>query len=458
VGEIVTVAGWSRTVRKHGAKFCFVALSDGSTSSTIQVLVHNTMPEHEKVMKCGVGCSFKFTGVVEASPATGQAVELSVQDPSSHRVVIFGVTDQASYPLAKKQHSKEFLREIAHLRSRTFLVGCISRMRSQMSMAVHRFFQDKGFQYVHTPIITASDCEGAGEMFQVSTILTEKHKDVPVLPDGKIDYKKDFFGKPAFLTVSGQLNVETYCCGLSDVYTFGPTFRAENSHTSRHLAEFWMIEPEIAFADLHDCMELTEAFIKYLVDWGLQNCRQDLLWFDKNIENGLIDRLEAILKEPFHTMTYTEAINELEKHSDEFEINKIEWGMDLASEHERYLTEKLFKKPVIVYNYPRTLKAFYMRANDDDKTVSAMDCLLPKIGEIVGGSQREERLDVLDKMIKEKGLETEPYWWYRELRSFGTVPHSGFGLGFERLIMMMTGVENIRDVIPFPRYPHHADF
>jgi asparaginyl-tRNA synthetase len=335
-------------------------------------------------------------------------------------------------------------------------------VRSALAHATHEFFRSRGFLYVHTPLITAADCEGAGEMFQVTTMLQDEKVATAGLPkgkDGKIDYSEDFFGKPAFLTVSGQLSVENYCCALSSVYTFGPTFRAENSHTSRHLAEFWMIEPELAFADIYDDMDCAEDYLKYCVQFVMDNHKDDLVFFDERVEKGLIKRLENLLAEPFGRLTYTEAIDILIKESPKAKFQvPVEWGMDLGSEHERYLAEKVYKKPIIVYNYPADIKAFYMRMNEDGKTVAAMDCLVPGIGEVIGGSQREERLDVLDKMIEGKGLEVKDYWWYRDLRKYGSVPHAGFGLGFERLIMLTTGVENIRDTIPFPRYPGHAEF
>lgn len=472
IGKIVTVCGWSRTIRKQGGgKFCFVALSDGSSNSTLQIIVESTIPNYEQLLKCGAGCSFKFEGQIVESPAAGQVIEMKLSDPEKHKVEIYGFCDAAQYPLAKKKHGAEFLREIAHLRPRTYMIGAVARMRSAMAMATHRFFQDRGFLYVHTPLITGADCEGAGEMFQVTTIMGDNLEDVPVVKDDKkanhksvdkanhqsIDYKKDFFGKKAFLTVSGQLALENYACSLCDVYTFGPTFRAENSHTSRHLAEFWMIEPEMAFCDINGLMASAEAYIKYCVEWALLNCEKDLQWFNANVEPGLIERLKEILAGPFARVSYTEAVSILEKCGKEFQ-QKPEWGFDMGAEHERYLTEQHFKKPTVVYNYPADLKAFYMRANEDGKTVAAMDVLLPKIGEVIGGSQREERLDQLNAMIKKKGLPEAPYWWYLELRKYGTVPHSGFGLGFERLIMLVTGVENIRDVIPFPRFPQHAEF
>lgn len=459
VGEILTVCGWSQTVRKHKIG-CFICLSDGSTSEALQVVVSPDMPGYDALQLCGVGCSFRITGEIIQSISKNHIIEMSCRNAEIHKVTVIGMADPAKYPLAKKMHTKEYLREIGHLRPRTKLIGAVCRVRSNMAMATHRFFQDRGFLYIHTPIITASDCEGAGEMFQVTTILPDQNSSVanqlPLTKDQKVDYTKDFFSKPAFLTVSGQLAVENYCCALSDVYTFGPTFRAENSKTSRHLAEFWMIEPELAFADLVDDMNCGEAYLKYCVEWAIVNCRKDLEYLE-NEEPGLIERLENIVKEPFERITYTDAIDLLKPHSDKFEL-KVEWGIDLATEHERYLTEEIYRRPVIVYNYPKALKAFYMRVNDDGKTVAAMDILLPKIGEIIGGSQREERLEYLDKQIEEKNLDKSVYWWYRELRQYGSVPHCGFGLGFERLIMLVTGVDNIRDVIPYPRYPGHAEF
>jgi len=361
--------------------------------------------------------------------------------------------------LAKKEHSMEFLREMAHLRPRTGVIGAIARVRSALAYATHEFFNSNGFLYVHTPLITAADCEGAGEMFQVTTIMEDIEKNgLPKGKDGKTDYATDFFGKPAFLTVSGQLSVENYCCALSSVYTFGPTFRAENSHTSRHLAEFWMIEPEIAFADIWDDMQCAEDYMKYCVQYCMDNHRSDLEFFNER-SPGLIERLQNILAEPFGRVSYTEAIEILKKESPKANFTEpVEWGMDLASEHERWLVEKVTKKPTAVYNYPNAIKAFYMRLNEDNKTCAAMDVLCPGIGEVIGGSQREERLDVLDRRLKEMDLDPKDYWWYRDLRKYGSVPHAGFGLGFERLNMLVTGVENIRDLIPYPRYPGHADF
>merc|ERR1712190_278397 len=341
------------------------------------------------------------------------------------------------------------------------VMGAMARVRAALAQATHQFFRERDFVYVHTPLITAADCEGAGEMFQVTTLLSEANegKDLPRTADKKIDYSKDFFGKPAFMTVSGQLSVENYCCALSNVYTFGPTFRAGNSHTARHLAEFWMIEPELAFADIFDDMACAEDYLKYCVRYAMEHNRADLDFFDKNEEPGLIQRLEALLAEPFGRLTYTDAIDVLLKESEKVQFQvPVEWGMDLGSEHERHLAEKVYKKPVIIYNYPKDIKAFYMRLNDDNKTVAAMDVLVPGIGEVIGGSQREDRLEVLDRRLTEMNLDPKDYWWYRDLRKFGSVPHAGFGLGFERLLMLVSGLDNIRDVIPFPRYPGHAEF
>eukprot|EP01069_Polyplicarium_translucidae_P007946 Polyplicarium_translucidae@DN3170_c0_g1_i3.p2 len=458
VGKVVTVSGWVKTLRKQGGgAFCFVAVNDGSSCKSIQVLVDRAITNYDELTKLGTGGCVSFCGEVVESPAKGQSVELSLKDPAAHTVDILGTSDNTSYPLAKKQHSREYLREIAHLRARSFLVGAVARVRSHMAAACHRFYQDRGFLYVHTPLITASDCEGAGEMFQVTTLMKPDVKDISAGKDGKVAYKDDFFGRPAFLTVSGQLNLETFTCGLSDGYTFGPAFRAENSHTSRHLAEFWMVEPEISFADKWDNMALAEACLKYLVQWALTNCASDLEWFEGNCEAGLVERLQDIVKQRFARISYTKAVEILKAADIKFQVPP-EWGEDLGSEHERYLTDVEFKRPVVVYDYPKEFKSFYMRLNDDGKTVAAMDVLLPKVGEVIGGSQREERLDMLERMIDEKKLEQKDYWWYKDLRRYGTVPHAGFGLGFERLVMMVTGVENIRDVIPFPRSPGHAEF
>ena len=472
IGQVVTVCGWVKTDRRQGSKgqglITFVELSDGSMLQGIQVVMLEGCAGFDSVnASMGTGASLKVTGEIVKSPAVKQVVELVVKpDCDSHSVVLLGAVNSADYPLAKKQHSREFLREIAHLRPRSNLIGAVARVRSSLAACVHDFFQTRGFLYVHTPIITAADCEGAGEMFQVSTLLSKAEKEGKNMQidgkSGKFDYTDDFFSKPAFLTVSGQLSVENYSCALSDVYTFGPTFRAENSHTTRHLSEFWMIEPEIAFANLADDMDCIEDFLKFAVEWALERNRDDLKFFDERVEKGLIARLEAVLAGPFARITYTEAIEilttDMAAKKVSFENKNVHWGMDMDSEHERYLTEKVFNKPTIVYNYPKDIKAFYMRLNEDGKTVAACDCLAPGIGEVVGGSQREERLEQLDKRITECGLNVEDYGFYRDLRKFGSVPHAGFGVGFERLIMYITGVENIRDVIPFPRFPGHAEF
>lgn len=449
IDQTKTVKGWIRTVRNQKA-FTFIEINDGSTLSNLQAVLTDSLPHYsELVPQLATGASVAVTGKIVASPGKNQKVEMHAES-----LEIVGCCDPATFPLQKKRHSFEFLRSIAHLRPRTNTQGAVARVRNKLAYATHQFFQQNGFLYVHTPIITAADCEGAGELFQVSTLNQDK---LPRTADGKVDFSQDFFGKAAFLTVSGQLNGEIYATALSDVYTFGPTFRAENSNTSRHLAEFWMIEPEMAFADLKDNMECAEAYLKFTLQTVLNECPEEIEFFDQFVENGLTKRLEHVLHTPFERVTYTEAIRLLEKAPKAFEF-PVKWGCDLQSEHERYLAEELFKKPVIVTNYPKEIKAFYMRVDEDGKTVSAMDILVPKIGEIIGGSQREERLEVLEKKIKEAGLPLDAYWWYLELRKYGTVPHAGFGLGFERLVLFVTGLENIRDVIPFPRYPGHADF
>jgi len=469
VGSIVSLCGWVRTKREaQKGAMLFVQLNDGSCVGSLQVVVCKGVTGFDQLNtgECGTGASIQCIGEVVESPGSGQAVEVLVKgDDPKHSVQRFGTVDAKEYPLAKKHHSLEYLRSIAHLRPRSNLMGAVSRTRSTLAHASHEFFRQNDFQYVHTPLITASDCEGAGEMFQVTTLLADMEKDkktqLPLNKQKQIDYANDFFGKKAFLTVSGQLSVENYCCALSNVYTFGPTFRAENSHTTRHLAEFWMIEPEIAFATLEDNMQCAEDYIKFCVKFALEHRREDLEFFNKQIEQGLIDRLHNVIAEPFARMTYTEAVEVLQKEVAAGKVKfaaPVEWGEDLGSEMEKYLCEKINKKPTIVYNYPKTMKAFYMRLNDDDKTVGAMDILFPAIGEVVGGSAREERLDVLDRRLVEMDLDPKDYWWYRDLRRYGTVPHVGFGLGFERLIMLVTGVENIRDTIPYPRYPGHAEF
>ena len=449
LNQTVTIKGWLRTVRDQKA-FAFLEVNDGSCFSSLQVVAESGLPGYAAFLAAAsTGASVAIMGSVVPSPGKNQRYELHAQS-----LELVGRSDPESYPLQKKRHSFEFLRTIAHLRARTNTFGAVSRVRNALAFATHLFFQSKGFLWVNTPIITASDCEGAGAMFRVTTLPDRKP---PTLPDGSLDYGKDFFGKMSYLTVSGQLNGEAYACALSDIYTFGPTFRAENSHTSRHVAEFWMIEPEMAFADLKDDMDLAESYVKYVLEHVLHHCVEDLQFFDQFIEKGLIARLQHVHTTPFERLTYTEAVRLLEKSGHSFEYG-VEWGLDLQSEHERYLTEQVFQKPVILTDYPAQIKAFYMRANDDGKTVAAMDVLVPKIGEIIGGSQREERLDVLGEKIEKQGLPKEAYWWYLQLREYGTVPHAGFGAGFERLVQFVTGMENIRDVSPFPRVPGNADF
>ncbi len=449
VGQEVTIKGWVRTVRNQKT-FTFIEVNDGSTLSNFQVVANADLPGYDKIMPLlSTGVSVAIKGKVVESPGQNQSLEMHAQE-----VTVVGACDPEVYPLQKKRHSFEFLRTIAHLRPRTNTIGAVSRVRSAAAFATHRYFQEKGFLYLNTPIITGADCEGAGEMFRVTTLDLEKP---PRLPEGKVDYSKDFFGKPSFLTVSGQLNGEIYAQALSDIYTFGPTFRAENSNTSRHLAEFWMIEPEMAFADLTDNMDCAEGYLKYVLRYVLEHCQEDLQFFDKFVSEGLIERLQKVADTPFERATYTYAVRILEKSGKTFEF-PVKWGVDLQSEHERYLAEEYFNKPVIITDYPQNIKAFYMRANEDDKTVAAMDILVPKIGEIVGGSQREERYDRLVEKIKANNLSVEDYWWYLELRKYGSVPHAGFGVGFERLIQFITGMENIRDVIPFPRFSGKADF
>ena len=452
-GTPVTVKGWVRTRRdsKADGGLSFVQVNDGTCFDAIQVVARGTLPNYaDEVLHLTTGCAVEVDGVLVASQGKGQAVEI---DASEFRVVGW-VEDPDTYPVPQKRHTMEYLREVAHLRVRTNTFGAVARVRHAVSAAIHRFFDERDFYWVHTPIITGSDAEGAGEMFRVSTLDL---LNLPTTPEGQIDFAQDFFGKPSNLTVSGQLNVETYCEALTRVYTFGPTFRAENSNTSRHLAEFWMVEPEIAFADIHDDADLAEAMIKYLLDDLLTRRADDMAFFDLRIEKGLIDRLRHVVDTPFKRITYTDAVDVLRKAKKSFEF-PVSWGADLQSEHERYLTEEHFKQPLVVTDYPRDIKAFYMRANDDGKTVAAMDVLAPGIGEIIGGSQREERLDRLDARIEEMGLNVDDYWWYRDLRRYGTVPHAGFGLGLERFIQFCTGMKNIRDVIPFPRAPKQADF
>ena len=447
--DTVAVKGWVRTVREL-KDFAFMEVNDGSSLANLQVVLDADLPEGADILKqLSTGASVEVSGTLVESPAKGQRIELKAQT-----VTVVGESDAQTYPLQKKRHSFEFLRSLGHLRSRTNTLGAVFRVRNAASTAIHQFFQERGFMWVHTPILTASDCEGAGEMLAVTSLDL---KNVPLTDTKEIDYSQDFFGKPAYLTVSGQLEAEVMAMAFSNVYTFGPTFRAENSNTSRHLAEFWMIEPEMAFCDLQGDMDLAEAFLKYIFKFVLENCPEDIEFFNKRIDKSVLERAENIINSEFARISYTEAIAHLEKAKRKFEY-PVEWGVDLQSEHERYLAEELFKKPVIVTDYPIEIKAFYMRLNDDDKTVAAMDVLAPGVGEIIGGAQREERLDVLEKRIAAQGLEMEDYWWYRDLRRYGTVPHAGFGLGFERLVQFMTGMGNIRDVIPFPRAPQSIEF
>jgi asparaginyl-tRNA synthetase len=450
-GSTVTLKGWVRTRRDSKAGISFIHLHDGSGFAPIQVVAGQDLPNYEsEVRHLTSGCSVVAEGEVVQSLGKGQSVEVR----ASSVTVAGWVDDPETYPIQPKQHSFEFLRQVAHLRPRTNTFGAIARVRHTLAMAVHRFFGERGFYWIHTPIVTTSDAEGAGEMFRVSKLDL---LNIPRTPEGEVDFAQDFFGRQAGLTVSGQLNVEAYCLALTNVYTFGPTFRAENSNTSRHLAEFWMIEPEIAFADLHADADLAEAFLKYIFRALLNERPDDMAFFAERIDKEAVSRLEAFVESSFERMEYTEAIRLLESAKRKFEF-PVRWGIDLQSEHERYLTEEVVGRPVVVMNYPKDIKAFYMRLNDDERTVAAMDVLAPGIGEIIGGSQREERLDVLDRRIHEMGLETESYWWYRDLRRYGTVPHAGFGLGFERTVQYATGMGNIRDVIPFPRTPGSAEF
>ena len=447
----VTVRGWVRTRRDSKAGISFVHVSDGSCFHPVQVVVPASLSNYaDEVLRLTAGCAVEATGTVVPSPAKGQPFEMQANAIN----VVGWVEDPDSYPIQPKPHTLEFLREVAHLRPRTNVIGAVTRVRHCIAQAIHGYFHDHGFFWVNTPIITASDAEGAGELFRVSTLDL---MNLPRTPGGKVDYTQDFFGREAFLTVSGQLNVETYCMAMSRVYTFGPTFRAENSNTSRHLAEFWMIEPEIAFADLSDNASLAEALLKHIYRTLLEERGDDMAFFEERIEKGLIAKLQGIVESEFVRMDYTEAIAVLEKAKQKFEF-PVKWGVDLQSEHERYVSETYAGKPVILMNYPKQIKAFYMRLNDDGKTVAAMDVLVPGIGEIVGGSQREERLAVLDARLAEVGLDREHYGWYRDLRRYGTVPHAGFGLGFERTVAYATGLSNVRDVIPFPRTPGSARY
>lgn len=448
-GTSITLKGWIKTLRDQ-KKFAFIEITDGSTIKGIQVIAEASLPNYAELMEdLSTGAAVIIEGQLKESPAKGQNVEVLATS-----IELVGTCDPETYPLQKKRHSFEFLRTLAHLRPRTNTLGAITRARNALCMASHEFFQKEGFLYIQTPIITAADCEGAGQMFRITTMELNK---APTNSENEIDFTQDFFGKPTFLTVSGQLNAEAYACALKNVYTFGPTFRAENSNTSRHLAEFWMLEPEMAFADLNLNMDVAEAYLKYVLKYLLDNCVEEMPFFDQFISKGLIARLEHIISTPFERITYTQAIDILLKSPKVFEY-EVKWGHDLQSEHERYLSEEYFKKPIIVTDYPRDIKAFYMRDNDDGKTVAAMDILFPQIGEIIGGSQREERLDILEKKFRDFHLPEEPYQWYIDLRRYGSVPHSGFGLGFERLVQFATGMENMRDVIAFPRTPQHADF
>jgi asparaginyl-tRNA synthetase len=448
-GSEVIVMGWVRTVRNQKT-FSFIEINDGSTLSNFQIVADVDMSSYESIIEAlSTGVSIAAKGTIVPSEGKNQQFEMRAKE-----IKIIGTCNPEVYPLQKKRHSFEFLRSIAHLRPRTNTIGAVTRVRSALAFATHKFFQGKNFLYLQTPLITGSDCEGAGKMFQVTTLDKEnppRHK------DGSIDWSQDFFGRQAFLTVSGQLNAEIYACGLSDVYTFGPTFRAENSNTSRHLAEFWMIEPEMAFADITDNMDCAEEYIKYVIKDLLETCPEDMAFFDKHVSEGLLKRLQQVVEVPFERASYTYAVRILEKAGKNFEY-PVKWGSDLQSEHERYLAEEYFCKPVIVTDYPKEIKSFYMRENSDGKTVAAMDILVPSVGEIVGGSQREERYDLLVDKMKQLNLNVADYWWYLELRKYGSVPHSGYGLGFERLIQFATGMENIRDVIPFPRYPGKIDF
>jgi asparaginyl-tRNA synthetase len=451
VSEAVTVHGWIRTRRDSKAGISFLAVHDGSCFDAIQAIAPSDLDNYQsEILKLTTGASVKVTGILVESPGKGQSFEIQAT-----KVEILGLVDDPdTYPMAAKRHSIEFLREQAHLRARTNIGGAVARVRNTLAQAVHRFLHSKGYFWISTPLITGSDCEGAGEMFRVSTLDMEN---LPRTDKGDVDYGKDFFGKETFLTVSGQLNVETYACALSKVYTFGPTFRAENSNTTRHLAEFWMIEPEIAFADLSDAADLAEEMLKYVFQAVLDERSDDMAFFEQRVDKTVIDRMNSVIKNDFVRLDYTDAITILENCDKTFE-NKVAWGVDLNSEHERYLAEEHFNGPVVLQNYPKDIKSFYMRLNDDGKTVAAMDILAPGIGEIIGGSQREERLDVLDARLAEMNLNQEDYSWYRDLRRYGTVPHSGFGLGFERLVAYATGMQNVRDVIPFPRTPNNAAF
>jgi asparaginyl-tRNA synthetase len=449
VGKEIQLQGWTRTRRDSKGGFSFIELNDGSCLGNVQVLADLSLANYEsEIKKLTVGASIIVTGEVRPSPAQGQPTEVK-----AGRITVLGQADPKTYALQKKHHSFEFLRTIAHLRPRTNTFGAVARVRNCICRSIHDFFQEQAFLYIHPPIITASDCEGAGQMFKVTTLDLAN----PPKQDARIDYHLDFFERPAFLTVSGQLEAEVFACSLGKVYTFGPTFRAENSNTSRHLAEFWMVEPEMAFFDLEDNMTIAEAFLKRIFKDVLARCPEDMAFFRDRIDPTAVSTLECILGSDFLRLPYTEAVDILQKSGKSFDY-PVAWGNDLQAEHERYLTEEHFKKPVILFDYPRTLKPFYMRVNDDGKTVRAMDVLVPRVGEIIGGSQREERLDILEQRMREQKLDPESYWWYLDLRRYGTVPHSGFGLGLERTVQFVTCMTNIRDVIPFPRTPGNAEF
>ncbi|MDH6097468.1 asparagine--tRNA ligase [Anabaenopsis sp. FSS-46] len=447
--DSLVVQGWVRTKRELKG-FAFIEVNDGSSLANLQVVINQDLPDYEAIIKkLNTGASVEVSGLLVASQGKGQRIELTAA-----AVKVYGEADPETYPLQKKRHSFEFLRTIGHLRSRTNSFGAVFRVRNACSTAIHQFFQERGFLWVHTPVITANDCEGAGELFSVTSFDL---KNIPRTETQTVDYTQDFFSKPTYLTVSGQLEAEVMAMAFTNVYTFGPTFRAENSNTSRHLAEFWMVEPEMAFCDLDGNMDLAEAFLKQVFGYVLEKCPEDMEFFNQRIDNTVLATADNIINNQFERLTYTEAVKLLEKANVQFEY-PVSWGLDLQSEHERYLAEQLFKKPVIVTDYPAQIKAFYMRLNEDEKTVRAMDILAPKIGEIIGGSQREERLDVLERRILAQGMQPEDLWWYMDLRRYGTVPHAGFGLGFERLVQFITGMGNIRDVIPFPRTPQSADF
>ena len=449
IGDKFMVMGWVRTKRDSKGGFSFIEVNDGSCLSGFQIIADKDLHNYDtEVVKLQTGCSIRATGTLAASQGKGQKVELAAEE-----IQVLGWSDPQVYPLQKKRHSFEFLRTIAHLRPRTNTFGAVARVRNAMSFAIHSFFQERGFLYIHTPIITGSDCEGAGEMFRVTTLDLG---DIPA-KGGVVDFEQDFFGAQANLTVSGQLEAEVYALAMGDVYTFGPTFRAENSNTSRHLAEFWMIEPEMAFCDLEGNVTLAVEFLKQIFSWVLNHCTEDMEFFNRFVDSSVIGTLNDLVAKDFEVLTYTEGVDILKKSTQKFEF-PVEWGADLQSEHERYLCEKVIKGPVVLIDYPKEIKAFYMKANPDGRTVRAMDVLVPKIGEIIGGSQREDDHDTLFKTIQEAGLDPDDYWWYLDLRKFGSVPHAGFGLGFERLIQFVTGLSNIRDVIPFPRTPGNLAF